>query len=200
MNRMDAGHLSIEQLLAYVNNGLDERGRELVDQELLVCEQCMGLFMTVMEDSGDNTIYSESYLPDFDQLEERVIGELMITAVDFGEKTAFVDNRLSQLDGDKDQTVILSQQSLSSVRKKRGSWLGHPIMQYTIAASITLLLLATGVLAEFSGRLQSLDGEKVAPPPFVAHEEWKEDPTWSDRMLNHTSNWIDDLQQSRFNN
>lgn len=88
MNEGGAGHISIEQLQKYIQNGLDELEREQVDQELLDCEQCLMQYMAVLEDPDITSFYSESSSPDWNQLEEKVIGLLPERIQDVTSKNA----------------------------------------------------------------------------------------------------------------
>ncbi|MFD0590484.1 zf-HC2 domain-containing protein [Paenibacillus sp. GCM10027627] len=95
----------------------------------------------------------------------------------------------------KEQPIERDQRSK---KKKYDSWLQHPATHYTIAASITILLLATGALASFSEGLQRLDKVEQQEPPYSIGSEWVNQPTWSDRLVDQAGSWLDGVQKWRF--
>jgi len=98
---------------------------------------------------------------------------------------------------------IESEKETKDVRKRsprqRGSWLQHPVTHYTIAASITVLLLASGALTSFSDSLQQLnENDRSHISPYSVGAEWTKEPSWSDRLVHQAGNWLDGVQSWRF--
>lgn len=208
MSGMETGHLSLEQLQKYVRDELTPDERVQADQELLFCEGCLWQFMSVMESmaTGANSINAESVMPDMSRLEDRVIEELLAGSSRAGTAANSLASlsQASQSQAKESQPshpqVAESQASQASHPKsiRRDSWLQHPAAQYTIAASITLMLLATGALTGFSEKLQQLDETDFAKPPYSADVAWEAEPTWSERMVSRAGNWLDGVQALRF--
>lgn len=98
------------------------------------------------------------------------------------------------------KSEILNRPDLNSKpAARRISWIQKPAWQYTIAASITLLLLASGALAGFSQSLEKLDESNVAmPSPSDIGNAWSDGPSWSEQLVNRTGSWLDGIQESRF--
>ncbi|MHA7967532.1 hypothetical protein ACX93W_25750 [Paenibacillus sp. CAU 1782] len=191
-------HMTKEQLRAYAGGGIGLAERAATEEKLAVCERCLEMWIEVMENSESLPEQAAGY-PDMAQLEDRVIGKLM-------------EERLSQADpqaallrgdcatgerreGDGGQRV-----PLKAPRKTRSrfSLLQNPIAQYGIAASITLLLMTSGILGGVAGELVKLDEIRQEEMPYLADKSRTMEPTWSERMITRAGAWLDDLQQTRF--
>lgn len=169
MSGKASGHLTIEQWRSYIHNEMTLSEREKADQELAVCEDCLQLLMIALEESehSEEPSLPEMKMPDMIRIEDRVITEL------------------------SKPPMIVRQP------KRRGSWLQHPATHYTLAASITLLLMATGALTGFSEKLQHL--EEMEPEAHTIGAEWTpSDPSWSDQLVDKAGSFFDDVQAWRF--
>jgi hypothetical protein len=182
MTESRALHISAEDMRRYANGTLGEADRERVDAELLECGQCLELLMNVMDGEsrrGDDEA-RERPLPDLQAMEDRVIAELMLAE-------------------SSKPPVLRRPAILSKSDAKRVSWIQRSGWQYTIAASITLLLLASGALAGFSQSLEKLDESKLAmPSQSEIDNAWSNQPSWSEQLVNRTGGWLDGIQASRF--
>ncbi|RIX51250.1 hypothetical protein D3P08_17435 [Paenibacillus nanensis] len=194
MNGINNGHLTIEQWRQYIRNEMTPAERERADQELLVCEGCMWLFMEAMEESEQSGAEHRPgmELPDMVRLEEQVIAELQV-----GEPL----KALKPIGDPAEETSCnpAPPQTMTEVRqlKRRDSWLQHPVTHYTLAASITLLLMATGALTGFSEKLQHL--EQHEPESQTIGAEWmSSEPSWSDRLVDKAGSFLDGVQAWRF--
>ncbi|WP_028609498.1 hypothetical protein [Paenibacillus harenae] len=173
-------HVTLEEMKHYVQGLLAEPERERIDQRLVECEACLALFMTV---NGSEEAGAGGGLPDMLQLEQRVVSRLMN------------EQRLERERKTASEQLIVSHAKAS----RRGTWLQHPAVQYTIAASVTLMLLGSGTFAAFSQRLEERDllesraHHPVANSPITGQAE-----SWSDRMVSQTGSWLDGLQALRF--
>ncbi|RJE86026.1 hypothetical protein D3P07_18220 [Paenibacillus sp. 1011MAR3C5] len=227
MNGMEAGHLTDVQLRGYIRNELPPGERERADLELEVCEGCLWRFMAMMEeaDQADDPLWTEGGLPDMARIEESVMAALLRTdsvetthtsqSIEVAPTPALdrlpivmedeaQETKLLELADDTKQAQLEKQQEGRKQSEKRatqgrGSWLQHPVTHYTIAASITLMLLATGALTSFSESLQHL--HEIDPnqiPPYNVGAEWMAEPSWSDRLVNQAGNWLDGIQSWRF--
>ncbi|WP_139990676.1 hypothetical protein [Paenibacillus paridis] len=172
-------HVSPVQMLAYLKDRLPEADREQVERELTACDECLQLFIGMMESAENEPLSSQ---PDFAQMERRVVAQLIS------------EQEPLEQEGKAEKAGQASRKNSARLRL----WLQHPATHYTIAASITLLLLASGTFASFSQKLAQLDlseHEQVAvPPPAVGRPSI----SWSDKIVDQTGSWLDGLKASRF--
>jgi len=223
MNGMETGHLTDEQLRRYIRNELMQGERERADAELKVCEGCLWRFMAMMEeaDQADDPLWMEAGMPDLARIEDTVMAALMRTdaaesspsikvvpslerdrmpaalKVERAEEPPKPAEELQEAHSETQQEK--EKQAQRHPRRERGSWLQHPAVHYTIAASITLMLLATGALTSFSESLQQLqEKDRSNIPPQHVGAEWMTEPTWSDRLVDQAGNWLDGIQSWRF--
>ncbi|CAM4367330.1 hypothetical protein L1N85_22590 [Paenibacillus alkaliterrae] len=194
-----------DEMNRYVCGRSTEQERAKVEQRLADCGHCLQLFMAeleLMEAEWNNGMAHAKYetqlaFPDMQRIEERVVSQLL--RVGKPEQRPF----LISLETNKTITAIAAQEK----PYRRSNWLQHPVTQYTIAASITLLLLASGTFASFSQKLAELDLEVEAgaeqhtlqPHPSIsAVPADKPSESWSEKMVNQTGSWLDGLQAIRF--
>jgi hypothetical protein len=147
------------------------------------CEQCLGLLMRMLESESNSGAGEERAvpLPDLQAMEDRVIAEL------------------KQAELAEPPMSLRSTLQSKPAAARRVSWIQRPAWQYTIAASITLLLLASGALAGFSQSLEKLDESRVAmPSQSDIDNAWSNGPSWSEQLVNRTGSWLDGIQASRF--
>lgn len=184
---MMSGHVSPDQMDRYVNDRLTEAERIEVERQLAACDFCMKLFIAAVESSegeaqiGLPSLASE--LPDMEQLERRVVAQLVS------------ERNVHQAYADAQRTAGTIQEKSPRIR----AWLQHPVTHYTLAASITLLLLVSGTFSSFSQRLAQFDMHEnimqaVPPDPL----EVKQSESWSDKMVDQTGSWLDGLIATRF--
>ncbi|OBZ15656.1 zf-HC2 domain-containing protein [Bacillus sp. FJAT-26390] len=179
-------HISPDQMFCYVHDALQEDERMQVEQHLTACDSCLQLFIAIMESTENEAILSP---PDMELMEQRVVAQL-------------VNEQLLH----SDQT----EQSPKTGEEKRKPrrlhhWLQHPATHYTIAASITLLLLASGTFASFSQKLAQLDvnlnvnmDDQPVQPPKQPGSRDKQSESWSDKIVDQTGLWLDGLQATRY--
>jgi anti-sigma factor RsiW len=179
-------HITPDQMFCYVNDALKEVERMQVEQHLTACDTCLQLFIAIME-STEN----EAFLPplDMELMEDRVVAQLVSEQVLQSEQ---------------------AEQPIKTSAKKPHrlyQWLQHPATHYTIAASITLLLLASGTFASFSQKLAQLDvnlnvnvnvNVKPAEPPKQPESTTERSESWSDKMVDQTGSWLDGLRETRY--
>lgn len=180
-------HLASDRMNAYVRNGLAEPERGRAERHLAACDDCLQLFMATVESAGLEAgvraaaVEPQMVLPDMELLEQRVVAQL-----------------LSEEKPDTQAESIQSPQLAVQEKSYRpAAWLQHPVTHYTIAASITLLLLGSGIFSSFSHRLAQMDlNVNVQQPVIVPDEQQTE--SWSDKMVDQTGFWLDDLKAIRF--
>jgi hypothetical protein len=82
---------------------------------------------------------------------------------------------------------------------RRQSFLQRPIVHFTAAAAITLLLLGTGTFSGLSAKLGEMDSHSATTEQTIEKDaKQPQGPTWSDRMVTRTSSWFDKLEKDRF--
>jgi hypothetical protein len=187
-------HISSEQMDHYVRNLLTDQERDWAERHLAACVTCLQVFVAAVElveaekvVSG-STIEPSTMMPDMELLERRVMTQLMCELTPD-------DRHLEHPQLRRVTTTVVQEKPY-----RRGSWLQHPVTHYTIAASITLLLLGSGTFASFSQKLaqHELDLSMQQPKPVIAIQEDKRTESWSDKMVNQTGSWLDGLQAIRF--
>ena len=188
---MKKEHVSPDQMIRYVNGTLAEAERVQVEQQMTACDCCLKQFVAAVESSEDvvESVFpshvNEPQLPDMEQLEQRVVAQLLS------------EERIHQAQADGLRTSGALQKKFPRLR----AWLQHPVTHYTIAASITLLLLVTGTFASFSQKLAQLDmNENVqqAVPPYPPMAAGKHSESWSDKIVDQTGSWLDGLRAARY--
>lgn len=185
-------HISSDQMDHYVRNLLTEQERDWAERHLAVCDTCLELFAAAVESVeagtvvGGSAAYEPSItMPDMELLEQRVVTQLIseLTPDDHHVEQAYAT------------TIVVQERPY-----RRSSWLQHPVTHYTIAASITLLLLGSGTFASFSQKLaqHELELNVQEPQPAIGIPLNKQTESWSDKMVSQTGSWLDGLQAIRF--
>lgn len=197
MTGKETRHISADEMRRYARGTLGVADRERVDAELLACETCLELFISVLAELSDagaseplDVLLPE--IPDIAAMEERVVADLS----QFAARKPFGD-----IEAEGEASAVPAGPDQTARRRSAGrmSLIQRPVVQYTIAASITLLLLASGALAEFTRGLEKLDESHAAMPAQTEIDmAWKNQPSWSDQLVDRTGNWLDSIQASRF--
>jgi len=174
MQELKDSHITEEQIRQYIQGSLADGERERAEGHMADCDVCLGLFMDALESET-------AFLPDADidiaRLEQKVIA------------------RLELEQPHKQQTSPAH----AAVHKKehRRSWMQHPVTHYTVAASITLLLFASGSFGMITNTLAKLD-QNGRQQQEIALPEQPERLSWSEQMVGRTGSWLDGLQAKRF--
>lgn len=184
-------HISPDQMIRYVKGTLAGADRVRVEQQMTACDCCLKHFIAAVESSENEaeSVFSshvnEPQLPDMKLLEQHVVAQLLS------------EERIHQAraDGIRTPSILLKKSSRLRVL------LQHPVTHYTIAASITLLLLVSGTFASFSQKLAQLDmnenvQQAVNPSPPIAAGKHSE--SWSDKIVDQTGSWLDGLRATRY--
>lgn len=87
-------------------------------------------------------------------------------------------------------------------RRPRWRWLQRSSVQYTIAASITLVLYFSGTFSGIATTLMELERhealkheESMLLSPSAADQRRE---SWSEQMVSRTGSWLDSLKSARF--
>ncbi|ACS98801.1 anti-sigma factor family protein [Paenibacillus sp. JDR-2] len=175
-------HVTAADLAAYIHDELAEHKREEIELHIAACEPCMELFMTAIEASeagesnpaSDGPAAARTVIPDMKKLGKRVVDILLAESA-------------------RKKPVMRAEPA------RRQSFLQRPVVHFTAAAAITLLLLGTGTFSGISAKLGEMDSHSVpAEQTMEKDAEQPQGPTWSDRMVNRTSSWFDKLENDRF--
>jgi hypothetical protein len=191
MTENEMRHISTEVMRGYARGTLGEAERARVDDEMLVCDRCLALFMSMLGDEADaGGPGSEMQpMPDLSAMEEKVIAQLA------GSSERQVKVPVPMPKSAAMKPVEPRRRSM----ERRPTLMQRPVVQYTIAASVTLLLLASGALADFTRGLEKLDESQLAMPAQPdAENAWRVEPTWSDELVQRTGSWLEGIQASRF--
>lgn len=98
---------------------------------------------------------------------------------------------------------LVGNQVVDTIREQavvlKPRWIQRPVVQYGIAASITLLLVTSGLMSTVSHTLVKLD-QTVQQSQYANHSpipESSAEPR-SEKWLDKASRWIEAVQDSRF--
>jgi hypothetical protein len=175
-------HVATVDLAAYIRDDLSEQQREQIELHIAACEPCMMLFMSAIETSEaaesdpatERTAQARVVIPDMKKLGKRVIDVLLAESA-------------------RKKPIMRAEPA------RRQSFLQRPVVHFTAAAAITLLLLGTGTFSGISAKLGELDSHVVPSEQTIEKRtEQPQEPTWSDRMVTRTSSWFDKLEKDRF--
>ncbi|WP_201008905.1 zf-HC2 domain-containing protein [Paenibacillus glycanilyticus] len=163
-------HVTAADLTAYIHDELAEPKREEIELHIAVCEPCMVLFMNAIEASEARAV-----IPDMKKLGKRVVSILLAESA-------------------RKNPVMRAEPA------RRQSFLQRPVVHFTAAAAITLLLLGTGTFSGLSAKLGEMDSHSANTEQTIEKdaEQPPQGPTWSDRMVTRTSSWFDKLENDRF--
>ena len=160
-------HLTAEDLQQFISGQLLQLDRrEAIEEHLQQCELCLLLFMQELEAHEHQTAGT-----DWTALENNVIAPIEAEAAavvigESGEPAPLVQHveqlkqqaALAQHAEQSKQHAASAQQAVQSKQpastRRRRTWLGRPVVQYSIAASITLLLISTGALSGLSQQVE----------------------------------------------
>jgi len=117
-------HYQMEQWKAYVNDDLDEKVREVYEEHLYSCDQCLDLYFQVVAEQ-------EEHLPVLSN--EADFTNMIMARIEEGNK--------SERQQSKVKKVPLYQKA---------------IFHYTLAASMTILLMTTGVFQSITSYVGSI--------------------------------------------
>ncbi|OBR67820.1 hypothetical protein A7K91_08830 [Paenibacillus oryzae] len=195
-------HMTKEQLLDYARGGMEPWERMAAEEKLADCERCLEVWIDVMDNQEafpELELEPPRGYPDMAELEEKVLGKL---TEEHQSRAALAASLLPASDSAcEDMEELLSTHTSPKASQKlrsRFSLLRNPVVQYAVAASITLLLMTSGILGGVAGELMKLDESRQEEMPYLADEPRELEPTWSERMMNRAGTWLDGLQETRF--
>ncbi|WP_168123067.1 hypothetical protein [Paenibacillus sp. HB172176] len=214
MNR-SGEHLSMERLRGYMSDTLGGQERQEVERELYACDECLRRWIALQEEIGMSKLLDREgnqatqlpSQPDFAGMEEAVMERIL--AEHSMHESAEQSSSASQVASLPLQEQIVhdryrpSQQTLNATdktRRRSGSWLRLPAVQYTIAASITIVLMATGAFTGLADTLRDID-ENIEQPPYASAPEESELPldSWSQHLFDRANHWLEHVESARFN-
>ena len=173
-------HVTVEQLKEFINDQLlPDNRREWMEAHIQQCELCLQLFMQELD-----VTEQQPAQPDWTELENNVMMAIHNEAI------AASGVQIQQM-----QSAV--RENNAAKRRPRSTWLSHPITHYSLAASITLLLLVTGVLGGLSQQVSNME-EYVQSNRHIEEEPTARTSTWSEEMMSRTSQWLDGIQEFRF--
>lgn len=155
----------------YVEGSLEESVREQCEEHLAACEQCLGLYMNVLEQQQelpqltDETVFLEAVMERYDAARwDQEDGRLVMP-----------DEPEHKLKGSG------AERGIERPPRRKGL---HPIVHYAVAAIITAVLMSAGVFDSLTERMGQLE---------MQHSEGAEARPVSERLLDKTSEMIDSL-------
>lgn len=160
-------HIGAERWMQYVKDELPPAERERCEEHLLQCDMCLAVYMECLE-------RSEGLLPGLSD-EREFAGQVMARL----EEQAPTEIKPSLTGPD------------SSLRRKRRTWLHHPIFHYTVAAAVTLLLMSTGIFHQLTQQANA------SAPPSVDSVPLRERPSFSKQMMDKTIRVLDSIEPKK---
>ncbi|RDI38477.1 hypothetical protein [Falsibacillus pallidus] len=133
-------HVSYEQWMLYASDNLDESKREEYEDHLYECDPCMDLYMQAVKEQGSST-------PEFD---EKGIADKIMQEI----------SSLTQTDN-----VIFLTDHLEAKRQK--AVFQKPVVQYLLAAGMTVLLMSTGVFQSITAYVADYENSSAPPKNSV---------------------------------
>jgi len=130
-------HVDRDVWRSYIKGSLPDEEMTFCEEHLYDCDDCMSIYMDILEESDRAGTFDAVRLPDADSLTERIMADVRSNALPRGE-TAAVE---SELRSESDVPVTTAVRAPA----KRSSVFRRTFFHYVIAASITLLLMSTGV-------------------------------------------------------
>ena len=149
-------HYSYDEWMRYVKNELSEENQGMYENHLYSCDQCLDLYLKAVSEE-------EGLLPNLTN------------------GNTFTDLVMKQVS----ETKLTIGQNMNEKRNGRKRFYQSPLFQYTIAAAMTILLMATGVF-------QSLTkyAENVQSPEFQ-----KSETSVTTGLVDRTFAWMDSIVQ-----
>ncbi|WP_019640098.1 hypothetical protein [Paenibacillus fonticola] len=139
----------------YIQGELDEQERRHIENLLFCDAGALESYMEAIE-------AFEHELPQLQQEEEEALLEALMDALPRSPRKA-------------------AQSARRKTRVSKNRWIGHPLFNYVIAASVTLFLLSFGVFDRLT------TGARHVLPP-------SSEPSLSEQILDKTSGWLDYLK------
>ncbi len=181
-------HYSKQQWLAYVLG--EEIDRAEMDAHLVDCEACLTAYMAALDQAGDRLPElhdQQAFALKVVELVSDRLPELTNQKLSALEAIAQSGDHLPKLPATKaieQQTGELFQ-AIPAARAQpaRRSWYMKPIVQYTIAASITIVLVGSGMFNQLFEGLSDL----------TRQTEYSEKATISEQLTNQADRWLDSI-------
>ncbi|SDE32749.1 hypothetical protein SAMN02799630_05171 [Paenibacillus sp. UNCCL117] len=153
-------HVQEEVWLHYASDRLTPEERQLCEVHLEQCDECLELYMHALDkQSGDIPE------PDMERLTQAAL------------------SRWDEYTG-ADPAGSTARCGSSPDRDERRSWMRHPVFHYTVAASITLMLMGSGVFQVFTQQASAWGdiGSQL--------EKQQRPPSWSEQLMERTTGWL----------
>lgn len=150
-----------EQVKAFLTGQETDLDREEWERLLLEDEETFALYMEVMDEV-------ESELPSLEN------------------SSAFVERVMEDLAGTIAESTLVEKEAVKEEGTRRYRWYEKTIFHYTVAASLTLIFMSSGMFDKL------LTGEM----PLVVPKR-DNSPTYSEQMMQATSGWLDQIMDGR---
>lgn len=156
-------HIAKEQMQAYVLNTLDDEVREYIEEHLYYCDECLAQYTEAIE-------AHEHHLPDLPEdmpLAAHVIEAVRSEASETVETVGLAPST--------------TKAATTSTTTTSRSMFTRSIAHYAIAATVTLMLMSTGVFQSLTGLASTVDE--------VNKQEGK--GSFSEHIMERTLQWFD---------
>lgn len=150
-------HITEKEFQAYIAGTTEEYERERIELEIQMCEQCMAVFIRLVDEQAWQS----------EQSSEAIANQVV--------------------------NVIEEQ-----ARRKKPKLMQRPFVQYSIAASITLLLVASGLMSTMTQTLGKIDESKQPQHHIQVPSPQPTAEPQADKWLDKANEWIQTIQNNRF--
>lgn len=171
-------HMSISQWRKYVMDELHETEREVYENHLYTCDQCLELYLQAVAEFEAElpTISNETALLDAIMAE---VGKEPFTHI-------HPIGKERKREEQKDKVVSLEsrQKTPSMQTSKQQPFYQSTVFHYLLATAMTLLLMGSGVFSSMTDLTEAIEQPKQT-----------EKPSFTEGLLNKTFTWMDEIDE-----
>lgn len=172
-------HYTYDEWLQYVNNDINEKTKEELEEHLYSCDQCLNHYLIAME-------ANESSLPilsNMSSFTDSVMAEVSKQKTEL--QSAWLDRKQDQ----EPSTPLVKTESMTkkaeSNKKTKRPFYQQAAFHYLLAATATILLTFSGVFQSLAAYANSIERPKI--------QEKK--PSVTEGVINKTFAWMDSLEK-----
>jgi hypothetical protein len=172
-------HYTYDEWLQYVNNDINEKTKEELEEHLYSCDQCLNHYLIAME-------ANESSLPilsNMSSFTDSVMAEVS------KQKTVLQSGWLDRKQDQEPSTPLVKTESMTkkaeSNKKTKRPYYQQAAFHYLLAATATILLTFSGVFQSLAAYANSIESPQIQ----------KKKPSVTEGVINKTFAWMDSLEK-----
>lgn len=170
-------HYTYDEWLQYVNNDINEKTKEELEEHLYSCDQCLNHYLIAME-------ANESSLPilsNMSSFTDSVMAEVSKQKTEL--QSAWPDRKQDQ--GPSTPLVKTETKKAESNKKTKRPYYQQAAFHYLLAATATILLTFSGVFQSLAAYANSIESPQIQ----------KKKPSVTEGVINKTFAWMDSLEK-----